>query len=54
MEIGLKGILDYNILFLALIVTIPLKQTSNNVHVAKKVYVPWKGSGKHEKNAIDF
>jgi hypothetical protein len=54
MEIGLKGILDYNILFLALIVTIPLKQTSNNVHVAKKVYVPWKGSGKHKKNAIDF
>ncbi len=53
MEIGLKGISEYNILFLALIGTIPLKQTSNNVHVAKKFYVPWKGSGKRKKN-IDF
>jgi hypothetical protein len=53
-EIGLKGILDYSILFLALIVKIPLKQTSNNAHVAKKFYVSWKGSGKHKKNAIDF
>jgi hypothetical protein len=52
-EIGLKGISEYNILFLALIGTIPLKQTSNNVHVAKKFYVPWKGSGKRKKN-IDF
>jgi hypothetical protein len=51
---GLKGISDYNILFLALIVTTPLKQTSNNLHVAKKFYIPWKGSGNHKKNAIDF
>ncbi len=59
MEIRLKGTSDYNMLFLALIVTIPLKQTSkmytsNNVHVAKKFYVPWKGNGKHKKNAFDF